>query len=53
MQTVSNWIQKKMGLKVNMITTHVTRPLKLKYLGFGFYKDSKTKKWKRRSIRKL
>ena len=29
-----------------MTKTHVTRPLKLKYLGFGFYKDIKTKEWK-------
>ena len=29
-----------------MTKTHITRPLRLKYLGFGFYKDSKTKEWK-------
>lgn len=29
-----------------MTKTHITRPTKLKYLGFGFYKDSKTKEWK-------
>src|SRR5699024_8322362 len=46
MRTVSGWIQRKLGLKVNMTKTHVTRPLKLKYLGFGFYKDIKTKEWK-------
>ena len=46
MRTVSDWIQRKLGLKVNMTKTHITRPMKLKYLGFGFYKDSKTKKWK-------
>ena len=46
MRTVSDWIQRKQGLKVNMTKTHITRPMKLKYLGFGFYKDSKTKKWK-------
>ena len=46
MRTVSDWIQRKLGLKVNMNKTHITRPLKLKYLGFGFYKDSKTKEWK-------
>lgn len=49
MRTVSDWIQRKLGLKVNMTKTHITRPLKLKYLGFGFYKDSKTKKWKCRA----
>ena len=49
MRTVSDWIQRKLGLKVNMTKTHITRPLKLKYLGFGFYKDSKTKEWKCRA----
>ena len=38
MRTVSDWIQRKLGLKVNMTKTHITRPMKLKYLGFGFYK---------------
>ena len=46
MRTVSDWIQGKLGLKVNMTKTHITRPQKLKYLGFGFYKDSKAKEWK-------
>lgn len=46
MRTVSDWIQRKLGLKVNMTKTHITRPQKLKYLGFGFYKDSKTKEWR-------
>lgn len=43
---VSDWIQRKLGLKVNMTKNHITRPQKLKYLGFGFYKDSKAKGWK-------
>ncbi len=46
MRTVSDWIERKLGLKVNMDKTHITRPLKLKYLGFGFYKDDKAKEWK-------
>ena len=46
MRTVSDWIQRKLGLKVNMSKTHITRPQNLKYLGFGFYKDSKEKEWK-------
>ena len=45
MRTVSNWIQRKLGLKVNMTKTHITRPSKLKYLGCGFYKSSRTKEW--------
>jgi group II intron reverse transcriptase/maturase len=46
MRTVSDWIQKKLGLKVNMTKTHITTPWKLKYLGFGFYKDARAKEWK-------
>ncbi|RKJ06024.1 hypothetical protein D7X87_06140 [bacterium D16-54] len=46
MQTRSNWIQRKLGLKVNKTKIHITRPQKLKYLGFGFYKDSEAKEWK-------
>lgn len=46
MRTVMDWIQRKLRLKVNMTKTHITRPQKLKYLGFGFCKDSKAKEWK-------
>ena len=57
MRTVSDWIQRKLGLKVNMTKTRITRPMKLKYLGFGFYKDSRTKGWKcrphRESVKKF
>ena len=38
MHTVTNWIERKLGLKVNMTKTKVTRPMNLKYLGFGFVK---------------
>lgn len=48
MQTITDWIERKLGLKVNAEKTRVTRPGKLKYLGFGFYKDSKAKEWKSR-----
>ena len=46
MRTITDWIQRKLGLKVNMTKTKITPPSKLKYLGFGFYKDSKIKEWK-------
>ena len=46
MYSITDWIERKLGLKVNAEKTHITRPGKLKYLGFGFYKDSKTKEWK-------
>lgn len=45
MHTITKWIEQKLGLKVNATKTHVCRPTKLKYLGFGFYKSSQTKKW--------
>ena len=46
MYSITEWIERKLGLKVNAEKTHITRPGRLKYLGFGFYKDSKTKEWK-------
>ena len=46
MRTITDWIQKRLGLKVNMTKTHITRPTKLKYLGFSFYKDCKTSEWR-------
>jgi group II intron reverse transcriptase/maturase len=46
MYSISKWIEKKLGLKVNATKTKVTTPGKLKYLGFGFWKD-KTE-WKAR-----
>ena len=45
MHTITKWIEQKLGLKVNATKTHVCRPSKLKYLGFGFYKSSETKQW--------
>ena len=48
MYSVSEWIQRKLGLKVNATKTRITRPGKVKYLGFGFYKDAKAKEWKSR-----
>lgn len=46
MATVTKWIEKKLGLKVNMTKSKVTKPTKLKYLGFGFWKDNKNGQWK-------
>lgn len=45
MRTITEWIERKLGLKVNMTKTHITKPTNLKYLGFGFYRDRKTMKW--------
>ncbi len=46
MYSITDWIERKLGLKVNAEKTKITRPSNLKYLGFGFYKDSKAKEWK-------
>ncbi|WP_415932154.1 group II intron reverse transcriptase/maturase [Zhenpiania hominis] len=46
MHTITKWIEKKLGLKVNAEKTKVTKPSKLKYLGFGFWKSSEG--WKAR-----
>ncbi|VFI11957.1 reverse transcriptase/maturase, group FT II introns [Streptococcus pneumoniae] len=35
MYSVSRFIEKRLGLKVNMTKTKITRPRELKYLGFG------------------
>ena len=48
MHTITKWIEKKLGLKVNMTKTKVTDPWKLKYLGFGFWKDRNDGMWKAR-----
>ena len=45
MHTITTWIERKLGLKVNATKTHVSRPNKLKYLGFGFYKNPQAGKW--------
>ena len=45
MLTITKWIEQKLGLKVNATKTHISRPSKLKYLGFGFYKSPQTKQW--------
>ena len=39
MYSVTDWIERKLGLKVNAEKTHTTRPTKLKYLGFGFWRS--------------
>ena len=46
MRNIVKYIETKLKLRVNATKTHVCRPNDLKYLGFGFWKDSKTKTWK-------
>ena len=47
MQSTTGWIERKLGLKVNATKTQVTKPTKLKYLGFGFWVD-KDGRWRAR-----
>jgi group II intron reverse transcriptase/maturase len=46
MRNLSKFIEEKLGLKVNMTKSKVDRPSGLKYLGFGFYFDSKAQQYK-------
>ena len=41
MKSITHFIEKKLGLKVNVTKTKICKPNDLKYLGFGFYKDIK------------
>ena len=43
--SITKFIEKKLGLKVNVEKSKVTRPTKTKYLGFSFWKDTKGR-WK-------
>ena len=45
MESITKWIEKKLGLKVNVTKTKIVKPSKLKYLGFGFYYDAKSNKY--------
>lgn len=40
MHSITKWIERKLGLTVNMSKTKITRPDNLKFLGFGFYYNS-------------
>ena len=46
MRNIIHFIETKLKLKVNATKTHITRPTRLKYLGFTFYKDANAKEWK-------
>lgn len=46
MHSVTDWIERKLGLKVNAEKMRITRPQRLKYLGFGFWKEPKSGEWK-------
>ena len=44
MRTVSDWIQRKLGLKVNMTKTHITRPLKAEVSWFRILQGQQDKR---------
>ena len=45
LKSITKFIEKKLGLKVNAEKSNVTRSTQTKYLGFSFGKDAKGK-WK-------
>ncbi len=48
MNSITKWIERKLGLTVNMSKTKITRPNKLKFLGFGFYCNTQQNTFKAR-----
>lgn len=45
MQSITKYIEKKLGLKVNVAKSKVSKPNDIKYLGFGFYYDKNAGRW--------
>ncbi len=45
MRNIIHFIETKLKLKVNATKTHITRPTKMKYLGFTFCKNPKANVW--------
>ena len=46
MQSVTRYIENKLGLIVNVEKSKVARPKDIKYLGFGFYKKINQNEWR-------
>ena len=46
MESITTFITKKLGLKVNMEKSKIARPSQIKYLGFGFYKKINQNVWR-------
>ena len=46
MRNLTKFIEEKLGLKVNITKSKVDRPSGLKYLGFGFYFDTRNHQFK-------
>ena len=45
MKSIVRFIEKKLGLIVNVEKSKISRPKDLKFLGFGYYYDFKNKKY--------
>lgn len=46
MRNLTKFIEEKLGLKVNMTKSKVDKPKGIKYLGFGFYYDTRAHQYK-------
>ena len=46
MDSITTFITKKLGLKVNVEKSKIARPNNIKYLGFGFYKKINQNVWR-------
>lgn len=46
MESITTFIAKKLGLKVNVEKSKIARPNQIKYLGFGFYKKIGQNVWR-------
>lgn len=46
MESITTFITKKLGLKVNVEKSKIARPNQIKYLGFGFYKKINQNVWR-------
>lgn len=46
MESITAFITKKLGLKVNLEKSKIARPNQIKYLGFGFYKKINQNVWR-------
>jgi group II intron reverse transcriptase/maturase len=49
MKSIVKFIEEKLGLTVNVEKSKISRPKELKFLGFGYYYDSKNKRYQVKS----
>lgn len=45
-KSITQWLEKKLRLKVNLTKSKVVRPIKSEFLGFSFYKSSNKAGWR-------